>query len=134
MILNKPTPPASVFSLEAFIVAVPLKRLLHYLRHPRHQMPLHTSKLEPLQTDPLKNIREALHINLGTPEIEEPECPIEENLHVLETAIKKEWKTVPVLFSGQLERAVHAGLISGETLIQLRLHLMALPSLALDDE
>lgn len=128
MTLNETTSPVPSDTLDAFIVAVPLKRVLQYLRHPRNVLPLEAAATDPLQEGPLCLDTEALHINLGTPGIDEPDCPVEENLHVLESAMKEGWKCVPVLFSGQLERAMDTGLISGETLLRLRLNLMALPS------
>lgn len=113
-------------NLDAFIVPVSLPALLHYLRQPRHGISIQSHVRKVHASSPAPETGEALHINLGSPGIEEPDNPIEENLHVLESAIQDRKDHVRVLFSGRLERAVEAGLISEQTLLRLRLHLMAM--------
>ena len=61
-----------------------------------------------------------LHINLGIPGIEEPEDPIEENGAALYAAMVMGLETLQVIFSGELELAVEAGLIADSALENLR--------------
>lgn len=133
MSLNNTIHPTPSLDFEALIVPVPVRQLLHYLRHPRDERRLDNMAGIPPERPSLPLGEEFLHINLGSEGIEEPTSPIEENLHVLQHAIQENSQWVPVFFSGQLERAEQAGLISGETLIRLRLHLMAIPSTAFED-
>lgn len=119
---NEPFPPP--ISIEALIVTVPVSHLLTYLQDfgykPDSPQPTHSS----IETKPEKSPLEHLHINLGSPGIEDPDDPIEEHEHVLLEALQNNDETVRVLFSGQVERAHAANLITTDDLIRIRQELM----------
>jgi hypothetical protein len=67
-----------------------------------------------------KGLQSRLHINVGIPGIEEPVHPIEENAAALYAAMVMGAESLEVILSGELERAVEAGLIEDATLDNLR--------------
>jgi hypothetical protein len=124
--IEQASPISPTESLQPFIIYVPLKTLLRNLR--TQQQAFHCQQKDDeayfLDSAPGDCV-EVLHLNLGTPGIEEPINPIEENLHVLESAIRQGKKSVPVLFSGDLKRAVEQGYISDRILTRLTQRLLA---------
>lgn len=67
-----------------------------------------------------QGLHSRLHLNLGTPGIEEPDDPIEENAIALYTALLLGWDSLPVILSGELELAVEEGLIPSRAMELLK--------------
>ena len=66
-----------------------------------------------------------LHLNLGIEGLEEPDFPIEENAASLLAAVRFRLPVLPVLLSGEWERAFTAGLLTRSQLQALQ----ALPTM-----
>ena len=65
-----------------------------------------------------EGLRRHLHIDLGMPEAGDSQYPILENTCALHAALLLEKERIKVVISGEWERAVKAGLISRDQLLQ----------------
>lgn len=119
---NEPFPPP--ISIEALLITVPVSHLLTYLQRFGYKPDWGQTRPSSIEKDTEKPSLEYLHINLGSPEIEDTNEPIEENEHVLLEALQNNNKTVRVLFSGQVELAHAANLITTDDLIRIRQELL----------
>jgi hypothetical protein len=119
------------FLMEAtpFLFEIPLDALLRYLAEETQspegpEMLLRKEARDEETIDWHRVLRQGLqcrlHINLGIPGIEEPAHPIEENPAALYAAMAMGAESLDVILSGELERAVEAGLIEDSALDNLR--------------
>ncbi|NBD37751.1 MAG: hypothetical protein GVY10_04185 [Verrucomicrobia bacterium] len=85
--------------------------------------PPDSSDLSPVSPMPEKrdfSTLPPLHLNLGIEGVEEPAFPIEENAATLLVAARFHLPVLPVLLSGEWERAFAAGLLSANQLRALQ--------------
>ena len=115
---------------DAFIVSLPVRRVLRYIARQTRQ-PLDLSHPEALLGFPpgqpvdwhlliRQGLRHRLHLNLGIPGIEEPQHPIEEHPAALYAAVMLGWEELPVILSGEIELALAEGLASKQAISNLR--------------
>jgi len=112
-----------------FVVQIPVWKILDFISRKTGQgdlkdlLGLLMSRSVP-QLDWHRLIRSGLkvplHLNLGIPEIEIPEHPVEENPEVLLAAVFLGLAEIPVILSGELEIALEAGLIDEHAMSNLR--------------
>ncbi len=111
--------PAAGLDEALLLFEIPLPRLLAYLETATGKAP---AVAEGGVADWHLALREGfagrLHINLGMAGIEEPEHPIEENAAALYAALLLGAASISVILSGDLERAVRAGLITRRQLAE----------------
>lgn len=124
------TPSETVPAIEDLVVEVPLRPLLGYISRQTGQSLgtdhfhalLNASPYDPVDWHRVlrSGLRSILHVNLGIPGLETPGHPIEENPEALYAAIVLGWHSLPVLFSGELEQALHHGLLDQKAMSNLR--------------